>query len=71
MSHAYTEHEVVEEPALGLFPKIDWQWVSALDQEFGIRGALGRETIVGALCTCRPDLIRFVNGLPPLSPLLH
>ncbi|MFZ1643232.1 MAG: type I restriction enzyme endonuclease domain-containing protein [Candidatus Contendobacter sp.] len=43
-AHAYSEDQIVEQPAIGLFAHIGWQTVSALDETFGPGGALGRET---------------------------
>lgn len=44
MSHAYTEDQLVEQPAIGLFGALGWQTVSAMEESFGIGGSLGRET---------------------------
>ena len=44
MSHAYTEDQLVEQPAIGLFTELEWQTVSALEETFGGGGTLGRET---------------------------
>ena len=43
-SHAYTEDQLVEQPAIGLFVALGWQTVSALEETFGAGGTLGRET---------------------------
>ncbi len=42
--HAYTEDQLVEQPAIGLFATMEWQTVSALEETFGADGTLGRET---------------------------
>lgn len=42
--HAYSEDQLVEQPAIGLFATLGWQTVSALEETFGAGGALGRET---------------------------
>ena len=42
--HAYTEDQLVEQPAIGLFATLGWQTVSALEETFGAGGTLGRET---------------------------
>ncbi len=42
--HAYTEDQLVEQPAIGLFAALGWQTASALDETFGEGGSLGRET---------------------------
>jgi type I restriction enzyme R subunit len=58
-AHAYTEDQLVEQPALGLFAEMGWTTVSATDETFGAPspglaatlshpmgegGSLGRET---------------------------
>lgn len=44
MSHsAYTEDQLVEQPAVGLFASLDWQSASATEETFGPGGTLGRE----------------------------
>jgi len=42
--HAYTEDQLVEQPAIGLFADLGWQTVSAMQETFGPVGTLGRET---------------------------
>jgi type I restriction enzyme R subunit len=42
--HAYTEDQLVEQPAIGLFAALGWQAVSAPEETFGPGGTLGRET---------------------------
>ena len=42
--HAYTEDQLVEQPAIGLFAELEWPTVSALEEKFGANGTLGRET---------------------------
>jgi type I restriction enzyme R subunit len=44
MSHAYTEDQLVEQPAIGLFSSLGWQTVSAMEETFGPTGTLQRET---------------------------
>ena len=44
MPHAYTEEQLVEQPAIGLFAELDWTTVSALEETFGATGTLQRET---------------------------
>ncbi len=45
MPHAYTEDQLVEQPAIGLFAELGWQTVSALEEIFGKdTGTLRRET---------------------------
>ena len=43
-THAYTEDQLVEQPAIGLFAALGWQTVSAMEETFGESGTLGRET---------------------------
>jgi type I restriction enzyme R subunit len=42
--HAYTEDQLVEQPAIGLFAALGWQTVSAMEETFGTGGTLQRET---------------------------
>ena len=42
--HAYTEDQLVEQPAIGLFATLGWQTVSAMEETLGVGGTLGRET---------------------------
>ena len=42
--HAYTENQLVEQPAIGLFAALGWQTASAIDETFGPGGTLGRAT---------------------------
>ena len=42
--HAYTEDQLVEQPAIQLFAALGWQTVSAMEEVFGAGGTLGRET---------------------------
>src|ERR1700680_446736 len=44
MAHAYTEDQLVEQPAIGLFAELGWQTVSASEETFGAGGTLGRDT---------------------------
>ena len=43
-THAYTEDQLVELPAIGLFAELGWSAVSALEETFGVTGTLSRET---------------------------
>ncbi len=42
MTHAYTEDQLVEQPAIGLFAELGWETVSAAEEVFGGSGTLGR-----------------------------
>ena len=44
MPHAYSEDQLVEQPAIGLFSELGWQTVSALEETFGATSTLLRET---------------------------
>jgi type I restriction enzyme R subunit len=44
MTHAYTEDQLVEQPAIGLLVSLGWQTVSAREETFGSTGTLQRET---------------------------
>ena len=44
MPHAYTEDQLVEQPAIGLFAELGWTPMSALEKTFGATGTLLRET---------------------------
>jgi type I restriction enzyme, R subunit len=66
MPHAYTEDQLVEQPAIGLFAQIGWETVSAREEVFGPHGTLGRETsgevvLVGRL---RKALTRLNPSVP-------
>ena len=82
MPHAYTEDQLVEQPAIGLFAELGWQTVSALEETFGApspglaatlshpmgEGAsLGRETKgeVVLVSRLRAALERLNPALPP------
>lgn len=67
MSHAYTEDQLVEQPAIGLFADLGWKTVSAMEETFGAGGTLGRETRgeVVLAARLRAALIRLNPALPP------
>ena len=67
MSHAYTEDQLVEWPAIGLFAELGWTTVSALDETFGAEGTLQRETTgdVVLVNRLRAALERLNPSLPP------
>jgi type I restriction enzyme R subunit len=67
MPHAYSEDSLVEQPAIQLFSEMGWQTVSALEEVFGIRGTLGRETKGEEvlLPRLRASLERLNPSLPP------
>ena len=43
-THAYTEDQLVEQPAIGLFADLGWQTVSAMEETLGAAGRQGRKT---------------------------
>jgi type I restriction enzyme R subunit len=67
MPHAYTEDQLVEQPAIGLFAKLGWRTVPALEEVFGAGGTLGRETPgeVVLVSRLRAALERLNPTLPP------
>ena len=44
MPNPYTEDQLVEQPAIGLFAELGWKTVSAMEETFGATGTLQRET---------------------------
>lgn len=44
MLHAYTEDQLVEQPAIDLFAELRWETASAFDELFGPDSTLQRET---------------------------
>lgn len=64
-SNAYTEDQLVEQPAIGLFATLGWQTMSAMEEIFGAGGTLGRETKGEVVLI---DLLR--GALVKLNPVL-
>ena len=66
MPNAYTEDQLVEQPAIGLFAELGWSTVSALDETFGVTGTLSRETKgdVVLVSRLRAALERLNSALP-------
>jgi type I restriction enzyme R subunit len=64
--HAYTEDQLVEQPAIGLFAALNWQTISALEETLGPGGTLGRETKGEVVLTdrLRAALTKLNPGLP-------
>jgi len=51
-AHAYTEDQLVEQPAIGLFAELGWTTASAMEEAFGANGTLetsGEVVLVGRL----------------------
>ena len=65
-SHAYTEDQLVEQPAIALFAELGWQTVSAMEEVFGPSGTLGRETSGEAVLA--PRLRAALEKLNPQLP---
>ena len=67
MSGEYSEDQLVEQPAIGLFASLGWQTVSAAEEIFGAGGTLGRETSGDVVLTplLRAVLERLNPRLPP------
>ena len=65
--NAYTEDQLVEQPAISLFADMGWQTVSAMEETFGANGTLGRETKGEVVLTVRlrAALVRLNPTLPP------
>ena len=42
-AHAYTEDQLVEQPAIALFAALGWTTVSALEETLGATGTLQRQ----------------------------
>jgi type I restriction enzyme R subunit len=67
MPHDYTEDHLVEQPAVRLFAELGWESVSALEETFGTRGTLGRETKAEVVLEARlrATLEHLNPSLPP------
>ena len=67
MLHAYTEDQLVEQPAIGLFGELGWTTMSASEEIFGPAGTLQRETKGEAVLVSRlrAGLDRLNSALPP------
>jgi type I restriction enzyme R subunit len=67
VSHAYTEDQLVEQPAIGLFDDLGWETVSAAEEIFGTAGTLGRTTKMEALLSgrLRAAMEKLNPALPP------
>ena len=66
-AHAYTEDQLVEQPAIGLFAELGWATASAWEETFGATGTLRRETKgeVVLVSRLRAALERLNPALPP------
>jgi len=66
MPHAYTEDQLVEQPAIGLFAELGWQTLSASEETFGSGGTLGRDTKGDVVLV--PRLRAALERLNPILP---
>lgn len=68
MPNAYTEDELVEQPAIALFAELRWQAVSAMEEVFESSSTLGRETSgeVVLVPRLRAALEKLNSRLPPM-----
>jgi type I restriction enzyme R subunit len=66
MSHAYSEDQLVEQPAIGLFAELGWQTLSAMEEILGSGGTLGRQTKSEVVLTerLRASLVKLNADLP-------
>ena len=66
-THAYSEDQLVKQPAIGLFAELGWQTVSALEETLGATGTLLRESKgeVVLMFRLRAALERLHPALPP------
>ena len=67
MAHAYSEDQLVEQPAIRLLAELGWQTISALEEVLGPHSTLGRETKAESvlLLRLRAALCRLNPTLPP------
>jgi type I restriction enzyme R subunit len=66
MSHAYSEDQLVEQPAIGLFAELGWQTLSAMEEVLGNGGTLGRQTKSEVVLTerLRASLVKLNVDVP-------
>ena len=69
-SHAYTEDQLVEQPAIGLFAAMGWQTVSAMEEKFGAGGTLTANwgQLVQWNLTARHDTASITRGDAASAP---
>ena len=67
MSNAYTEDQLVEQPAIQLFAELGWATLSAGEEIFGAGGTLGRDTTGEVVLV--PRLRAALERLNPTLPL--
>ena len=66
MTNSYSEGTLVEQPAIALFEKLEWDTENCFHETFGYSGTLGRETSSEVVLTTRlrPALERLNPTLP-------
>jgi type I restriction enzyme R subunit len=66
MSHAYSEDQLVEQPAIGLFAELGWQTLSSMEEVLGNGGTLGRQTKSEVVLTerLRASLVKLNVNIP-------
>jgi type I restriction enzyme R subunit len=64
-AHGYSEDELIEKPAIGVFEALGWKTLSAREEIFGANGTLARETSAEVLL-----LDRLRSALEKLNPKL-
>jgi type I restriction enzyme R subunit len=64
--HTYSEEQLIERPAVGLFAELGWKTISAREEIFGANGTLRRET--GAEVVLRSRLQEALTRLNPSLP---
>jgi type I restriction enzyme R subunit len=67
MPNSYTEDQLVEQPAIGLFAELGWETVSAAEENLGSCGTLGRLAKSEALLQGRLEAV--LQRLNPTLPL--
>src|SRR5688500_15729236 len=66
MPHAYTEDQLVGQPAIGLLAMLGWQPIAGMDETCGSGGAPDRETKGEVVLVCRLHAtLRKYNPTPP------
>lgn len=67
MAHAYSEDQLVEQPAITMLAQLGWHTISAVDEVLGPHSTLGRETKAESvlLLRLRAALCRLNPALPP------
>ena len=70
-AHAYSEDQLVEQPAIGLFAALGWQTLSAMEETFGANGTLGRETTGDVVLATRlHEALRKLNPTLPQDAVI-